>query len=237
MPCTPRLRNEENGGSNKTSMPIPQELVEHSYNAIADRYLQWTIGSQIRHRYLNRLIELLPRNGSFLDLGCGAGIPIAAALTKYGQVTGVDISEQQVTLARKNVSAGTFFRDDMATLTFPPETFDAVASFYAITHLPRCHHAELLGRIHSWLREGGFFLASLGAGDSPDVTVDDWLGAPMFFSHFDAATNRELIRDAGFTVIEEEIVQEDDDNARFLWVLAQKQDKAAISDECETGKT
>ena len=203
-------------------MPDPQELIAQSYDAIAERYLQWTSGSQVRRRYLNTLISLLPAGGNFLDLGCGAGTPVTEELAQCGHVIGVDISEQQLIQAKKNVPNAAFLRADMAALEFPLDTFDVVTSFYAVTHVPRNYHANLFHRIHGWLRKGGLFLASLGAGDSPDVIVDDWLGAPMFFSHFDATVNRKLICDAGFKVIDEELVPEENDDATFLWVLARK---------------
>ena len=66
-----------------------------------------------------------------------------------------------------------------------------------LNHVPRDEHAELLNRIAVWLREGGFLLGSLGVDDGPDSIDDDWLGVPMFFSHFDAQTNRRLIAEAG----------------------------------------
>ena len=45
-----------------------------------------------------------------LDLGCGAGVPIARRLAERYKVTGVDISERQIMLVRRNVpkvAAGT----------------------------------------------------------------------------------------------------------------------------------
>jgi hypothetical protein len=52
-----------------------------------------------------------------------------------------------------------------------------------------------------WLRPGGLLMATMGASDSPDIVEPDWLGVPMFFSHFDADTNREMVRRAGLDVV------------------------------------
>jgi hypothetical protein len=64
----------------------------------------------------------------------------------------------------------------------------------------------------------------MGAQDSPDAVEHDWLGAPMFFSHYGAKKNRALVRRAGFemelAVVEEE--PEDRHAALFLWVIARK---------------
>jgi len=43
---------------------------------------------------------------------------------------------------------------------------------------------------------------------------NDWLGAPMYFSHYDAKTNIQLAR--------EETADEDGIPSTFLWVVARK---------------
>jgi hypothetical protein len=42
----------------------------------------------------------------------------------------------------------------------------------------------------------------------------------MFFSHYDADANVALLRGAGFAIDRSEVVNQDDENARFLWVVA-----------------
>ena len=64
-------------------------------------------------------------------------------------------------------------------------------------HVPREEQPALLGRILGWLKPGGLFLASMSHVGGEDRT-DEWLGVEMFFSGFDAETNRRLIRQAGF---------------------------------------
>ena len=46
----------------------------------------------------------------------------------------------------------------------------------------------------------------------------------MFFSGFDADTNRRLVREAGFELLVDELVwmQEPESEVAFLWVLARK---------------
>ena len=55
----------------------------------------------------------------------------------------------------------------------------------------------LLARIVEWVRPGGLVLMTMGAADNPGSVEDDWLGAPMYFSHFDSATNRALVQRSG----------------------------------------
>ncbi|MBV9555844.1 MAG: class I SAM-dependent methyltransferase [Pseudolabrys sp.] len=192
------------------------------YDLLADGYLVRFGRSQVRDRWLQELIARVPVPARILDLGCGAGVPVARRLVEHGfDVLGVDGSKRQIELARANVPAGEFIHADMTALEFAPASFDAVAAFYSITHVPREEHAPLFKRIAAWLRPGGQFLASLGAGECADW-LGLWLGVEMFFSHYDARTYQRLIRAAGLEVQQADVVDQDNDDARFLWVVARK---------------
>jgi SAM-dependent methyltransferase len=202
----------------------PKRIVAAGYDVVAERYLEWSgkRPSGPRLRWLSKALELIPPGADVLELGCGAGIPITAALAEGRRVTGVDISATQIELARRNVPAATFLQADMTALDFPAGSFDAVTAFYSLTHVPRDEQGPLLERIARWLRPGGVFVASMGVEDDPGDVEHDWLGVDMYFSHFGAKKNRRLVERAGFKVEEAEIDAEPEDrhDARFLWIVA-----------------
>jgi ubiquinone/menaquinone biosynthesis C-methylase UbiE len=210
------------------SMDDPKRLVAQSYDRIAERYDAWTGASWNgdRARYGSLLCERLSPGAHVLDLGCGSGVPVTRELGKCFAVSGVDISGRNIALARENVPNATFLQADMAALDFPPVSFDAVVAFYSIIHLPRDEHANLLCSIASWLRPGGLLVATMGASATEHGYEDDWLGAPMYWSHFDTATNRALVENAGLCLLEasESATDEDGVPVTFLWVVAQKPD-------------
>lgn len=200
-------------------------IVRAGYNEIAERYLAWSerVVNDPSGRFLNEFAGRLPDDARVLDLGCGAGIPSTRLLAKRFEVLGVDISEAQIELARKNVPKATFVRDDFSELVFPEGSLDGVTAFYSISHVPRDAHARLLARVARWLKPGGLLLATLGAEDSLDWT-GEWLGVPMFFSSHDADENRRLLRGAGLSLVLDEVVavREPEGEVAFLWVLARK---------------
>ena len=165
----------------------------------------------------------MARGSEVLDLGCGAGLPSTRALAERFIVTGVDLSSRQIEAARRNVPSATFIQSDLAAVDFPDASFDGVTAFYAISHVPREEHADVFRRIARWLRPGGLFLATLGAEESADW-FGEWLGAPMFFSSFDAAANRRLVTEAGFELLVADVIDtiEPEGPTPFLWVLAQR---------------
>lgn len=203
----------------------PRDIVEAGYDRIAARYAAWSgeVRGDPRLRFLDDLITRLPAQPVVLDLGCGAGLPCTAVLAQHGTATGVDLSASQLELARQNVPSARFIKADMTTVEFSPASFDAVTAFYSVAHVPRDQHGPLFRRIAGWLRPGGHLLAALGCY-ADEGTVEDWQGAPMYFSSHDAQTNRRLLADAGLTPVVDETVtmQEPEGPATFQWVIARR---------------
>jgi SAM-dependent methyltransferase len=200
----------------------PKSLVAAGYDVIAEGYMARFGRSQVCDQWLKKLIALLPGNARVLDLGCGPGVPVARELVACGHdVVGIDGSARQLSFARLNVPDAHFIQADMTQVEIAPTSFDAVAAFYSITHVPRNEHAHLLRRIASWLKPSGVFLASLGANETSDW-MGSWLGVEMFFSHFGAEANEQLICQAGFHIEEAAVVNQDNEDGRFLWVAARR---------------
>jgi SAM-dependent methyltransferase len=200
-------------------------IVASGYDAIAETYLAWAAAAAdpARDRMLADFAARLPPGSKVLDLGCGAGLPSTLALAERFTVTGVDISPRQIEAARRNVPTATFICGDLVATDFPAASFDGVSANYAISHVPREEHTAVFRRVAGWLRPGGLFLATLGAGDSPDW-VGEWLARPMFFSSFDATENRRLVVEAGFDLLAADVIDtiEPEGPVPFLWVLGRR---------------
>jgi ubiquinone/menaquinone biosynthesis C-methylase UbiE len=201
-----------------------KRAVQAGYDTLGPHFGEWDerIEGDPWERFLGEPVALVPDGGRVLDLGCGNGIKIARLAERFDLVA-VDFSEEQLRLARTNAPGATFVAADFAELEFAPETFDAITAFYSIMHVPREEHRALFERIRRWLKPGGVFLASLSHVGGDDWT-GEWLGVEMFFSGFDAETNRRLVREAGFELVIDELVfmREPQGEVAFLWVLARK---------------
>ena len=201
-----------------------KQTVEAGYDALADNFGEWMarVEGDPWQRFLDELAGRLPAGARVLDLGCGNGAKIARVADRF-DVTAVDISEQQLRLARVAVPEASFVQADFTELDLPTEELDAVTALYSIVHVPREEQPALFARILGWLKPGGLFLASLSHVGGED-RVDEWLGVDMFFSGFDADTNRRLLREAGFELLADELVwmQEPESEVAFLWVRAKK---------------
>ncbi len=199
-----------------------KRLVERGYDHMAEAYLasKGTLGSAVE-ALLDDLTRGLDREATILDLGCGAGVPVTRWLAERFRTVGVDRSARQLALARREVPGATFIRGDMVEVDFPPGTFAAIVSLYAIIHLPREEHPALLARLARWLAPGGGFLATwpLAAWEGEERDWQGW-GAPMWWSHHGAEETLALLRDAGFVIERAETLTEGTET--WLWILARQ---------------
>ena len=200
-----------------------KETVKAGYNKIADRYLEERTRDSEDIRLIDDLIARLPSNAKILDAGCGAGVPVAQILSQKFHVTGVDFSEVQIELARKQVPNAEFICQDMTKLDFPNEAFDAICSYYAIIHIPRQEHEMLFVNFHRMLKPDGFALLCLGAENLVDDIDENYLGTRMYWSHFDTDTYLKMLNDTRFRIIwSRQVADATCEGAGHLFVLAQK---------------
>jgi SAM-dependent methyltransferase len=90
---------------------------------------------QGRRRVLERAIERLhlPAGARILDAGCGSGRNMVD-LARHGAVTGVELSETSVRLARER-NAGEVVEGSVMDTPFDDDTFDLTVSLDVIEHL------------------------------------------------------------------------------------------------------
>ncbi len=97
-----------------------------------------------------------------LDLGCGYGWHCIYAL-EHGAaaVTGVDISEKMLAVARKETGAGnvSYIHAAMEDVDFPDGSFDVVLSSLALHYV--ASFTDMARKIYRWLAPGGDFVFSI----------------------------------------------------------------------------
>lgn len=183
-------------------------LVRAGYDAIADDYLRLARDvpeTQPRRERTAAILATLPVGASVLELGCGAGMPVAAEIiSRDHSYIGVDVSPRQIELAASHVPLGDFRLGDIADQQFGAGMFDAVLALYMITHVPRERWAVLIANIHQWLKPGGVLLINVPHGDSPGWLEEDFLGfgATNWTNAYGAGRTVEMLEAEGFTVCE-----------------------------------
>lgn len=174
------------------------------------------IGKKVASPYLrknkfrstfNTFCAALPRNARVLDLGCGPGIPVTRALVrKKFRVTGIDLSEEMVSLARKNVPQATFSRVSITDIPYREE-FDGIVASYSLLCLNPKNFRKAAARISRALKKGGFFLLALNEpppGHTPKEDVVTILGQRMYSRPYTEREVREIFGKQHLRVVQVE---------------------------------
>ena len=180
------------------------DLNKRAWNSIAEIYddRSETPISDVFTMFTGRL----PEKGKVLDLGCGTGLPYARYLVEKGfDVLGVDLSEDMVKVASKNVPEATFVQLSMNEITHRDE-FDGVMSSFSMLLLPPDLFRETASRIHSALVEGGLFYLSLNEpasiSDDPDSEVFvNIMGQDMYSRAYTVEEIENYFQPLGFSLV------------------------------------
>lgn len=151
---------------------------------------------------LSPWIAGIDREKPCVDLGCGDG-NILHALQTLGflHLYGVDVSAEQIDLARRVLPGAVTGQIVDYLKSFPDAHFGLVTLFDVIEHLRKDEIIELLGLISTKLIRGGIFIAHCPNGDSPMVG-QAFSGDPTHETLLNATSAEILCRIAGLSDFE-----------------------------------
>lgn len=118
----------------------------------------------IFHQWPEKIISAagITQNDDVLDVGCGTGALTREAAKCAASVTGFDLSESMLGVARQICPTVTFRQGSVAELPFDDSTFDAVISAFMLMFVPDPKNA--VGQFQRVLRPGGRIAASIWQG-------------------------------------------------------------------------
>jgi ubiquinone/menaquinone biosynthesis C-methylase UbiE len=203
----------------------PTLRVARGYDEIAEKYATWG-GHEPRgakREYLDQAKRRISPGSRVLDLGCGTGAQVTRYLAEVASTVGVDVSKRSLSIAARAVPRADFVCADMGSVSFAPASFHGVVAFFSLIHVPRERHGEVLLGIRSWLKPGGFLIVTMAAGAGVLSSDEDrFLGVPMYWSGWDAVTNRNLVEASGLVIesVQDHTEIEDGVQVTHRWIVA-----------------
>jgi SAM-dependent methyltransferase len=154
---------------------------EHKYRSTGD-YFGYRSSAYERDKY-RRTLDLLTawRTGtaSALEIGCSVGVFTAMLAPRFTCVTAVDIAQEALVLAAKEVSGAgdvSYVRSDIASLALG-STFDVILCAEVLMYVREAEGPQVCAVLDRHLAPGGLIV---------EVTQQDrQAGAPKFFHGWD----------------------------------------------------
>jgi SAM-dependent methyltransferase len=205
-----------------------KKIVKEGYetNIYSDFYRKSEELNDFEMVYFKELINNLKDRSSILDLGCGTGIPYDLYLINNGvKLTGIDISEKHISLAKRNIPNGNYIIGDYTKYNFKNNKYDAIILLYSIFHIPKEEHYKIIRKIYNILKKGGYLLITMGVRETNGIEVENnFCGSvKMAWSNYDYTKNMELIKDNNFKILKYDNESDFGSNESHLWILAKKE--------------
>jgi trans-aconitate methyltransferase len=167
--------------------------------------------------WLARFLALLPPGGAVLDIGCGAGAPIGAAIVSAGHtLTGVDSSAPLLALAQARLPGATWIEGDMRSLALG-RVFDGVIAWDSFFHLDHDDQRAMFVRFAAHAAPGAALMFT--SGPAHGVAIGAYAGEALFHASLDPAEYRALLATNGFAVLAH-VPEDPACGGRTVWLAA-----------------
>lgn len=173
------------------------EIYERHADAWVDARLRE--GRFYERGWLDRFCALVPPGGPVLDLGCGAGEPIARYVSERGHaVTGVDSSPAMIAKFRARLPGGQALVSDMRALSLG-RRFHGILAWDSFFHLRHEDQRRMFPIFRAHATPGAPLMFT--SGPAYGEAVGRLEGEPLYHASLDATEYRTLLEDARFDVI------------------------------------
>ncbi len=165
--------------------------------------------------WLDALLSLVPSGGAILDVGCGAGDPVAGYLIEQGfVVTGVDTSDPLLAKARARYPQARWLRADMRTLDLD-ERFDAIVAWDSFFHLSREAQRACIATFGAHATSSAAVLFT--SGHLHGEAINPLFGEPLYHASLSPDEYRALLAAQGFHVVRH-VAQDQACGERTVWL-------------------
>ncbi len=196
-----------------------------SYNKIGEWFDQNRSKNLIEKEYLDLIVKAIPTSSSILDLGCGAGDPIAKFFIEKGyDLTGIDGSEKMMDLFLKKFPPAkfpnaNFIFADMRKIKLR-QKFDAIIAWDSFFHLTQDDQRKMFEIFESQIKPSGILLFTSGP-EAGEIWSDN-NGENLYHASLSKKEYQELFKKFGFEVVR---YKEEDPNCQghTVWMGRKKQ--------------
>ena len=208
------------------------EINRTAYDSLADEYRARREPDRQKDTLLVRPFVRLLRQSfgndrlRVLDVGCGNGLNLSMFADEGMEVTGIDISQRMLRVARETCPTATLIHADFLSHPFQPGSFHGVFAKASIHLFPMPDALRLLAKTYALLLPGGVFYVTTTVESAPSEGLrekTDYEGGIRRYRRMWSENDlRRAVSDSGFHIVETGYNQEPERGKIWFNIWAQR---------------
>ena len=165
-------------------------------------------------------------NATILDIGCGPGnhSKYLYSLNNGYKITGIDLSDKMIELARVNAPNCNHIVGDIRKLDTNIK-YDAVLASFCIVHLSNEELIEFVSKLSMLLNNEGYLYLSFIEGSRSGFIKPDFFDEKIYFNFFERESIIKLLTDNQFKIdnlYEYDYIVKNGSTSKEIFIFAQK---------------
>jgi SAM-dependent methyltransferase len=174
----------------------------------------------VERAWLDKFCGIVGAGGAVLDVGCGAGEPMASHLARQGHaVTGVDSSAAMIQLFRERLPRQDAIVADMRTLSLQ-RAFQGILAWDSFFHLTPDNQHRMFAIFRDHAAPGAALMFTSGPARGEAIGALE--GEPLYHASLDPAEYEALLGQHGFDVADM-VAQDHRCGGRTVWLARRRQ--------------
>jgi len=182
----------------------------NTYNNFADEYRQRyynnSDGKKMESQFMNKFVDYLETGKLVLDIGTGTGFDSKNLIEKGCSVTGIDMADKLLEVAREVAPLAKLLKMDMRKMTFTDASYNGVWAADSILHLPKKEIGAVIADIYRILNDNGILFLGLKQGIGEEFKLNkgegNLNGARRFFAYYSREEVELVLKNGGFKILE-----------------------------------
>jgi len=202
--------------------------LKETYNRIAEDWHRDHTSDDWWMEGTDAFIKELSLGAHVLDVGCGSGVKSEYLIAHGFKVTGIDISDKLLEIAKREIPEAEFKVLSMTDLDSMSETFDGVFAQASLLHIPKKDVGEVVKKMSRRLNPSGFLYIAVkeafeGTPEEEILKENDYgYEYERFFSYFTMTELEQYLTEAGLKVISKMRNSSPSGKTVWLQIIGQK---------------
>ena len=207
-------KNDKNFDATRSEVGGERRDLKATYDQIARGWFEDHRDDSWWKPTLDQFASHLQEGGTVLDVGCASGIASKYLQEKGFQVLGVDLSGEQLKIAKQEVPGADFKVVDIQS---PNEVkslpmVQGILAKAVFLHIPKAKVLEVMRKLNERLEPGGYFSVQVkekkANGQEEEMVTEHDYGYDYqrFFSYYTLPEVEELFRQCGLSIVSKEVI-------------------------------